>query len=385
VPNSQNSLVPYRYVRRQTISTGERYITDELKQLESDIINSEENARLRENAIFEKLVEQVCFRIEEILCSAKNVAYFDCLLSLAVVSAKDGYTKPTIGKDVEEIKIIEGRHCVVETLLKDETFVPNDTYLNGSDGRTMLITGPNMSGKSTFMRQTAIISIMAQIGCFVPATKAMLPIFDQIFTRIGSSDDISAGQSTFMMEMMEVNYALQNATQHSLILLDEVGRGTATYDGMALAQAIIEYIHENVKAKTLFSTHYHELTNLDQSLPNLFNVHVEAKEDKGKITFFHKVLPGPTDQSYGINVASLAKIPVEVTLRATDILNKLEKHNNYETKLLSKDNYVKPVIINNLDPNELAVLEELKKLQTDDLKPIDALLKLAELKGKLGE
>jgi DNA mismatch repair protein MutS len=304
------------------------------------------------------------------------------LNSFAKVSKSEGYVRPKFSL-YGEIKIVEGRHPVIENET-NTPFIPNDLTMY-NDNLIMLITGPNMSGKSTFMRQTAIISIMAQIGCFVPATKAMLPIFDQIFTRIGSSDDISAGQSTFMMEMMEVNYALQNATQHSLILLDEVGRGTATYDGMALAQAIIEYIHENVKAKTLFSTHYHELTNLDQSLPNLFNVHVEAKEDKGKITFFHKVLPGPTDQSYGINVASLAKIPVEVTLRATDILNKLEKHNNYETNLLSKDNYVKPVIINNLDPNELAVLEELKNLQTDDLKPIDALLKLAELKGKLGE
>ena len=370
------------YIRKQTTSNSERFITEELKEREALILRADERSLELELEIFNNIrdiCKTYCARLQY---TALQISELDMLNSFAKVSKSEGYVRPKFSL-YGEIKIVEGRHPVIENET-NTPFIPNDLTMY-NDNLIMLITGPNMSGKSTFMRQTAIIAIMAQIGCFVPATKAMLPIFDQIFTRIGSSDDISAGQSTFMMEMMEVNYALQNATQHSLILLDEVGRGTATYDGMALAQAIIEYIHENVKAKTLFSTHYHELTNLDQSLPNLFNVHVEAKEDKGKITFFHKVLPGPTDQSYGINVASLAKIPVEVTLRATDILNKLEKHTNYETKLLSKDNYVKPVIINNLDPNELAVLEELKNLQTDDLKPIDALLKLAELKGKLGE
>ena len=372
----------FGYIRKQTTSNSERFITQDLKERETSILRSEEISLEIELKLFDEIRSICKENLAKLQAVAKIISQIDMLHALSIVASENNYSRPEFSL-YDEMYIKDGRHPVIETFgTKD--FIPNDLNLSNNE-KVLLITGPNMSGKSTFMRQTAIIAIMAQIGCFVPATKAMLPIFDQIFTRIGSSDDISAGQSTFMMEMMEVNYALQNATQHSLILLDEVGRGTATFDGMALAQAIIEYIHENIKAKTLFSTHYHELTTLDQSLPNLFNVHVEAKEDKGKITFFHKVLPGATDQSYGINVASLAKLPIEVTLRATDILNKLEKQNNYESELLSINNYAEPVIINNLDPNEVDVLNELKNLHTDDLKPIDALLKLAELKGKLGE
>ena len=239
------------------------------------------------------------------------------------------------------------------------------------------------------MRQNAIISIMAQMGSFVPCTFAKLPIFDQIFTRIGSSDDIASGESTFMTEMLEVNDALQNATARSLIILDEVGRGTATFDGMALAQAIIEYIHDEIGAKTFFSTHYHELTSLDKSLSFLRNVHVEANADNfdetGELIFLHKVLPGATDQSYGINVASLAKIPLKVTLRAKDILTKLETKNTYDSKLLSKDNYTEPIIISELDPIDEEILNELKNLDVDALKPLDALILLNKWKNKVNE
>ncbi|MBQ8293194.1 MAG: DNA mismatch repair protein MutS [Bacilli bacterium] len=370
------------YIRKQTTSNSERFITEELKEREALILRADERTLQLEVELFNKIRDVCKTYSARLQYTASLISELDMLHAFAKVSKNENYVRPKFSL-YGEIKIVEGRHPVIENET-DSPFVPNDLTMY-NDNLIMLITGPNMSGKSTFMRQTAIIAIMGQIGCFVPATKALLPIFDQIFTRIGSSDDISAGQSTFMMEMLEVNYALQNATTNSLIILDEVGRGTATFDGMALAQSIIEYLHDNVKAKTLFSTHYHELTTLDQSLPGLFNVHVEAKEEKGNIIFFHKVINGPTDQSYGINVASLAKLPLEVTLRAKDILEKLETSNSYETDLLSKNNYTKPVIINNVDPNELEVLNELKNLSTDDLKPIEALLKLAELKGKLGE
>ncbi len=370
------------YIRKQTTSNAERFITEELKEREALILRADERTLEIEIELFNEIREICKTYSARLQYCASVISELDMLHAFAIVSKNNNYVKPKFSL-YGEINIIEGRHPVIE-YETDTPFIPNDLTMY-NDNLIMLITGPNMSGKSTFMRQTAIIAIMNQIGCFVPATKAMLPIFDQIFTRIGSSDDISAGQSTFMMEMLEVNYALQNATTDSLIILDEVGRGTATFDGMALAQAIIEHIHDNIKAKTLFSTHYHELTSLDQSLPGLFNVHVEAKEEKGNIIFFHKVLKGPTDQSYGINVASLAKLPIEVTLRAKDILDKLETSNTYESDLLSKKNYTKPIIIDNRDPLESAIIEEIKNLSVDDLKPIEALLKLSELKGKLGE
>ena len=244
-----------------------------------------------------------------------------------------------------------------------------------------------MSGKSTFMRQNAIISIMAQMGSFVPAKYAKLPIFDQIFTRIGSSDDITAGESTFMSEMLEVNFAIQNATERSLIIFDEVGRGTATFDGMALAQSIIEYLHDKVGCKTFFSTHYHELTSLDESLSFLCNVHVEAiaNESTGELIFMHKVMQGATDQSYGINVASLANIPEIVTLRAKDILEKIKDHNKVDKDALSPKNYQAPVIIDKTPKNLIEIKNELQNLNIDELKGIEALMILEKLKNKVGE
>ena len=244
-----------------------------------------------------------------------------------------------------------------------------------------------MSGKSTFMRQNAIIAIMAQIGSFVPALSAKLPIFDQIFTRIGSGDDITSGESTFMSEMIEVNTALQNATPRSLIIFDEVGRGTATFDGMALAQSIIEYIHDRIGCKTFFSTHYHELTTLEENLLFLCNVHVEAiaNEETEELIFMHKVIPGAASQSYGINVAKLANIPLEVTLRAKDILNKIQKNEEIDKELLNPKYYQEPIIIDKTPKNLLALKEELLNLNIDDIKGIEALMILAKLKEKAGE
>lgn len=374
----------FGYIRKQTTSNSERYITEELKEREALILRSDERSLELEIEIFNSLRNSCKECLAEIQKVAKVIAEIDMMVSLSKVATENNYVRPTISL-YDELEIENGRHPVIEKVSEKE-FIPNDLKLYNND-KVLLITGPNMSGKSTFMRQNAIISIMAQIGSFVPATRAVLPIFDQIFTRIGSSDDIASGESTFMTEMLEVNYALQNATPRSLIILDEVGRGTATFDGMALAQAIIEYIHNDLGAKTLFSTHYHELTTLDKSLPFLKNVHVEAVvgKNENEIVFLHKVLPGATDQSYGINVASLAKIPLSVTLRASDILNKLEKQSGYDEKMLSIENYTKPVIqvVEKENPKYEKIIEMINLLDVDSMKPLDALVMLSSLKEEV--
>lgn len=388
VTKSYLSLVKdeYGYIRKQTTSNSERYITEELKEREALILRSGELALSLEIELFNKIKNLCKNQTQNIQLLANVISLIDMQISLAQIAKERNYTRPEFSH-YDELEIKDGRHPVIE-VVSSKDFIPNDLTLYNNE-KILLITGPNMSGKSTFMRQNAIISIMAQMGSFVPCTFAKLPIFDQIFTRIGSSDDIASGESTFMTEMLEVNDALQNATARSLIILDEVGRGTATFDGMALAQAIIEYIHDEIGAKTFFSTHYHELTSLDKSLSFLRNVHVEANADNfdetGELIFLHKVLPGATDQSYGINVASLAKIPLKVTLRAKDILTKLETKNTYDSKLLSKDNYTEPIIISELDPIDEEILNELKNLDVDALKPLDALILLNKWKNKVNE
>ena len=376
----------FGYIRKQTTANSERYITEELKEREALILRSAELALSLEVELFNKLRNLCKDQTNNIQKVAKIISKIDMLISLSVVAKENGYTRPQFSR-YNEYLIKAGRHPVIEAVLEKE-FIPNDLTLY-NDEKVLVITGPNMSGKSTFMRQNAIISIMAQMGSYVPCKSATLPIFDQIFTRIGSSDDIASGESTFMTEMLEVNYALQNATERSLIVLDEVGRGTATFDGMALAQAILEYIHDNIGAKTFFSTHYHELTTLEKSLPFLRNVHVEANADNfgetNEIIFLHKVLPGAASQSYGINVASLAKIPLKITLRAKDILSKLETKNTYDSELLSKNNYIQPVIISELDPKQKLILDELGELDVDNLKPIDALMLLNKWKKEIDE
>ncbi len=379
VPNSQSSLVPYRYVRRQTIANGERYVTDELKRLESDIINSEENARLREIALFEKLVERICDRIEDILNAAKRIAYFDCILSLALVSENDGYVRPRVGEDVAEIKILEGRHCVVEKLLRDESFVPNDTYLNNSDSRTMLITGPNMAGKSIYMRQVALIVVMAHLGCYVPAKSADISPVDKIFTRVGASDDLSTGRSTFMVEMSEVADILEGVTDNSLLLLDEIGRGTATFDGLSIAWSIIEYLTKNTKAKTLFSTHYHELTELEGVYDGLKNYKMTVREFKGNIIFMRKLMRGSANKSFGIEVAGLAGLPQAVLTKAKELLKKLE-NSDVARKERENNNYQLSIFSNNSN-NEIITI--LKELDIEEMSPRKALDVLYDLKEKL--
>lgn len=375
----------FGYIRKQTTSNSERYITQELKEREALILRSDERSIELENELFNEIRNECKKYLGNIQLVAKEVSEVDMLLAFSKNARNNNYIRPVFSL-YNEFEIKKGRHPVIEKVNNNE-FIPNDLTMYNND-RILLITGPNMSGKSTFMRQAALIAIMAQIGSFVPASYAKLPIFDQIFTRIGSSDDIASGESTFMSEMLEVNYALQNATMRSLIILDEVGRGTATFDGMALAQAIIEYIHDKIGAKTLFSTHYHELTCLNESLAFLRNVHVEATfNEKKEIVFLHKVLDGPSDESYGINVASLAKIPLDVTLRAKDILKKLEKKSNYDKEALSIKNYQAPIVeyLEKPNPQWDSLKKTILETDLDNLRPIDALNLLEKLKKELSD
>ena len=367
------------FIRKQTLVNAERFITQELKEKEALILRADEKMFELENDLFNE-VRNKCKEYTSILQKlAKTISEVDMLVAFAKVSSENKYVRPNINDD-GVIEIIGGRHPVIE--VNNDNYIPNDVYLD-DDKYIMIITGPNMSGKSTYMRQVALTALMAQIGCFVPAKSANLPIFDAIFTRIGASDDIVSGQSTFMVEMMEVNNALSSASKNSLVLFDEIGRGTATYDGMALAQAILEYVHENIKCKTMFSTHYHELTSLEDDLKHLKNVHVCAEETNGEIVFLHKIKDGAIDKSYGVNVAKLAKLPTEVIVRANDILTKLEDNNDFDKEKLSIKNYVAPLIFDSKSDLEKYVLDEIKDLNVYEMTPMDALNKLNELKNKL--
>lgn len=368
----------YGYERKQTLANCERFITPALKEKEDIILGAEEKIINLEYALFMEIREVVRGYIGKIQQIAKVIAEIDMLLSFATVSEENNYVKPNI-IDEKIVKIESSRHPVIEKVLKDE-YVPNDISM-GKDTNILLITGPNMAGKSTYMRQFAIVVIMAQMGCFVPCKSCTMPLFDKIFTRIGASDDLVSGESTFMVEMKEACTALREATENSLMLFDELGRGTATYDGMSLAQAILEYIHDNIKAKTMFSTHYHELTDLKNTLPNLKNVHVSAKEEDGTITFLHKIKSGAVDKSYGIHVASLALLPKSLIKRAEEILETYEqkekKENHFTQTSLFFDQEEKE------SQKESDIEKELEKLNPLEMTPIEALNKLYELKNKL--
>lgn len=312
-----------RYERKQTLANAERYITEELKEKESIILHAEEQSLELEYQLFVALREQLKAFIPRVQALASAISELDVLVSFATVSEKYRFTKPNF-HNTGALMITEGRHPVVEKMLNKQVYVPNDCLLS-EEQNMMLITGPNMSGKSTYMRQVALIVVMAQMGCYVPATEANLPITDQIFTRIGAADDLASGQSTFMVEMLESQHAITHATKNSLLLFDEIGRGTSTYDGMALAQAMMEYIHNDIGANTLFSTHYHELTSLEGELARLQNVHVTATEKNGHVVFLHKVKQGAADKSYGIHVAELAALPQPIIERAFVLLNNLEQ------------------------------------------------------------
>lgn len=376
--NSRQVKEEFGWERKQTLANNERFITPELKEKEQLILGAEEKIINLEYELFTNIRCKVKEVIPTIQLTAKMVAKLDVMIAFATVTEENNYTRPIITPD-KEVKIIEGRHPVVEKVLNGE-FVSNDIIFT-KDKYVELITGPNMAGKSTYMRQMAMIVIMAQIGCFVPAKEAYLPVFDKIFTRIGASDDLVSGESTFMVEMKEANRAILGATEHSLILFDELGRGTATYDGISLAQAIIEYIHDNIKAITFFSTHYHELTSLEEHKAHIKNVHVSAHEENGVITFLHKVKDGSVDKSYGIHVAKLAQLPDSLIKRADEILK------TYENKKPKKE--VVSQISMNLEesvatPNKYDIIKKkLDDINPLELSPMEALNVLYELKSEM--
>ena len=362
------------YIRKQTIANGERFITPLLKEKEDLILTSEEKIIELEYNLFIEIRDKVKEYIPNLQEISKVISEIDVIQSFAFISEKYSYVRPTLNNK-HEIKVIDSRHPVVEKVIKD-SYVENDIIMD-KNTNILLITGPNMAGKSTYMRQLGIITIMAQIGCFVPAKEANLPIFDKIFTRIGASDDLVSGESTFMVEMIEASNAIKNATENSLILFDELGRGTATFDGMSLAQAILEYIHDHIGCKTLFSTHYHELTDLEKNLKKLKNKHVSAEEKDGNIIFLHKVKDGSVDKSYGINVAKLAGLPNEVIVRADDILK------IYENKEKKRDITIQTTLPLNFEEPKDELKEKLKSINILELTPLEALNKLNELKESI--
>lgn len=364
----------YGYIRKQTLTNCERFINPILKEKEDLVLSAEEKIINLEYDLFINIrntCNEYTHTIQEI---AKTISEIDVLSSFALISEKYNYTRPTLTKE-HNLEIIDGRHPVVEKVI-NENYIPNDIIMDPKTS-ILLITGPNMAGKSTYMRELGIITIMAQIGCYVPAKKAILPIFDKIFTRIGASDDLVSGESTFMVEMTEAANAIKNATPDSLILFDELGRGTATFDGMSLAQAILEYINNKIACKTLFSTHYHELTDLENTLDKLKNKHVSAEEKDGKITFLHKVKDGSIDKSYGINVAKLANLPKEVTDRAEEILSV------YEKKEAKRDIVIQTTLPLDFEPKESPIEKELKELNILEITPIEAMNILYKLKNKI--
>ncbi|MBF7152032.1 DNA mismatch repair protein MutS [Bacillus albus] len=410
-----------RYERKQTLANAERFITDELKEKETLILEAEEKIVQLEYDLFTALREEVKVFIPKLQHLAKVISELDVLQSFATVSEEEQFVKPVLTTK-REIFIKDGRHPVVEKVLNGKLYVPNDCIMPEKMD-VFLITGPNMSGKSTYMRQLALVTVMSQIGCFVPATEAVLPVFDQIFTRIGAADDLISGQSTFMVEMLEAKNAIANASERSLILFDEIGRGTSTYDGMALAQAIIEHIHDQIGAKTLFSTHYHELTVLEESLDQLKNVHVSAIEENGKVVFLHKIQDGAADKSYGIHVAQLAELPDSLIARAKEVLAQLEGQEEIiipkrvEMKAQAQEVIPEPVVVKEkpveieetkveteeesqlsffggeqsskkqdkpvLDAKETAVLTQIKKIDLLDMTPLEAMNELYRLQKKL--
>lgn len=324
VSKSNADLVPVNYVRKQTLANGERYITEELKVVENKVLNAKDKALAIEAELYASLRDSIAERMEDVQTTASAIACLDFLSSLATVARENRYTRPEIAVS-GEITIKNGRHPVIEKLLNDDMFVPNDTVLNGTDSKVMVITGPNMAGKSTYMRQIALIVIMAQIGSFVPAQYARVSICDKVFTRVGASDDLASGQSTFMVEMNEVAHILNNATPNSLVILDEIERGTSTFDGMSIARAVVEYIIKNKRlgCKTLFATHYHELTELEQLYTGVKNYNIVCKKRGEEIVFLRKIMRGGADESYGVEVAKLAGVPEEIIRRAKEVLREL--------------------------------------------------------------
>ncbi len=382
------NMIPAHWVRKQSTSNSERYVTDELKKLEERILGAEEKAASQELALYEALIQYVHEFLEPIQQNASVLARLDVLLGFARLATRRNYVCPEIDEDYG-IFIKDGRHPVIEAQMPPgEFYIPNDIYLNPDDHQILMITGPNMAGKSALLRQTALICLMAQMGSFVPAASAKLGLIDKIFTRVGASDSISSGESTFMVEMNETASIMNNISDRSLILLDEIGRGTATYDGISIAWAIAEYLHENGKArpKSLFATHYHELNSLTEEFPRIRNFHVATKESGNKVLFLRKLLPGGIEHSFGIHVAQMAGMPVSIVQRATEILHHLEAKNEgkqHDGHTITQSKSVQLSFFDTVDPTMQDIRKALSDLELNQMTPIECMLKLQELKHKL--
>ncbi len=367
VPKSQASMVPEDYIRKQTLVNSERFITPKIKEMEEKILHAEERIKELEEALFREIREKAGRHIEEIRENSRAIGELDLLLSFAEVARKRGYTRPRITHG-KRLVIKEGRHPVVEVLKRAEVFVPNDTYMDDKE-RILIITGPNMGGKSTYLRQVALISLLAHCGSFVPAKEAEIPLMDRIFTRIGASDYLAGGESTFMVEMKETAEILSKATERSLVILDEIGRGTSTYDGISIAWAVVEYIHDKIGAKTLFATHYYELTDLEDELPGVVNYHIKVSEWQGNVVFLYELERGRSEKSYGIHVAKLARVPDAVIKRAWEVLEQLEKgkgsrgrdRSSYQPSLFEEQDQLRE-FLSSIDPERLTPLQALEIL-----------------------
>ena len=380
VSNSYKEMVPEDYIRKQTLTNGERYITQELKDLEGRILSAHDRSVSLESRLFEEIRVHVAQQLDRIQAAAEAVAVLDVLASFAAVSVQNDYTRPVINLS-GKLYLKDSRHPVVEALLRDAPFVPNDADMDMNDNRVAIITGPNMAGKSTYMRQIAIITILAQIGCFVPAAVAEIGIVDNVFTRVGASDDLSAGQSTFMIEMSEVADILRRATANSLVIFDEIGRGTSTFDGMSIARAVLEYVHDKkqVGAKTLFATHYHELTEMEETLPGVKNFNIAVKKRGDDITFLRRIVRGGADDSFGIEVAKLAGVPDRVIKRAKQVLAELEAAGGEEGGRRAARRFDEETVQLVMDSAEGQVLQRLRELDVNNMTPIECVNTLFEL------
>ncbi|MEG0179845.1 MAG: DNA mismatch repair protein MutS, partial [Oscillospiraceae bacterium] len=383
ISRSFTQQVPPNFVRKQTLANAERYITEELKELENKILDAGDSIAKLEKQIYNEVLAKLSTGLTRIQHTAANIAMLDVLTALAEVAVKNNYVRPTVNKS-DKLIIKDGRHPVIEQMLKDSLFVPNDTILDCEDNRMLIITGPNMAGKSTFMRQTALIALMAQIGSFVPASECNMGVVDAIFTRVGASDDLAAGQSTFMVEMTEVAEILSAATKKSLVILDEIGRGTSTFDGMSIARAVVEHIADtdnNIGCKTLFATHYHELTDLENAIDGVKNYNIAVKKRGDDITFLRRIIRGAADDSYGIEVAKLAGLPDSVTKRAKEVLKVLEANAPNANKVTQLDFDAYEKFVETPVPSEL--IDKLTALDLETLTPLEALNYLYDLKKSL--
>jgi len=382
ISHANQSLVPENYIRKQTLVNAERFITPELKEHEGRILQAEERITSLERRLFSELLETIAADSARLFTTAEALAYLDVYRSLADVAGQHGYVRPELAED-DRLEILEGRHPVVEVSLEEQGFIPNDCLLDGHDHQILLITGPNMGGKSTYLRQVALIVLMAQVGSFVPANRARIGMVDRIFSRVGAQDDIAAGQSTFMVEMVETANILNHATAHSLLVLDEVGRGTSTYDGLAIARAVVEYVHDKVGARTLFATHYHELTALSDRFPRIHNASAAVAEDGKEVVFLHRIVPGGADRSYGIHVARLAGLPQEVTERAEEALHDLEELSRQNGHRPRRNRSQQLGLFGEVAEGVAAqVLDDLLGLDVTAITPIEALTRLHELQQK---